>query len=322
MKEYGGFLEWEHYKNLEFHDKAIKLNSGRNCLLYLIKLYDIKEIYMPFYNCSAVFEPCVKENVIIRYYNIGRDFLPILPKSVSDDSWIYIVNYYGQISNSFISNLSKSYKNLIIDNAQAFFQTPIDGIPTIYTCRKYFGVPDGSYLYLKKDSDKKIKLELDKSGERLQHLIGRYEENANKYYLSYQENENRIENLDLKEMSKFTQNLLKSIDYDKVMLTRENNFNKLNELLGEKNKIKCKNVKGPFMYPFYNKNGYSIRKKLNNLKIYVPILWPNVLDETNSNAIEHKFAENILPLPCDQRYNESDMEYIAKIILKILEDKK
>lgn len=35
---------------------------------------------------------------------------------------------------------------IILDNTQSFFQKPISGIDTIYSCRKYFGVPDGAYL--------------------------------------------------------------------------------------------------------------------------------------------------------------------------------
>lgn len=30
------------------------------------------------------------------------------------------------------------------------------------------------------------------------------------------------------------------------------------------------------------------------------------------------WALNILPLPCDQRYDEEDMEYIIKLIYKLL----
>ena len=53
-----------------------------------------------------------------------------------------------------------------------------------------------------------------------------------------------------------------------------------------------------------------IKKELAAKKIYVPTLWPNVLDLEDS--LEKDFAENILPLPCDQRYDAEDMEMIIK----------
>lgn len=51
-------------------------------------------------------------------------------------------------------------------------------------------------------------------------------------------------------------------------------------------------------------------------KIYIPILWPNVLSDSLKGSLEYDMAENILPLPCDQRYDEYDMEYIIKVIKK------
>ena len=41
-------------------------------------------------------------------------------------------------------------KNLIIDNAQAFFAKPLLGIDTFYSPRKFVGVSDGGILATKK----------------------------------------------------------------------------------------------------------------------------------------------------------------------------
>ena len=32
------------------------------------------------------------------------------------------------------------------------------------------------------------------------------------------------------------------------------------------------------------------------------------------NKLEYRFANDILPLPIDQRYDESDMKYICEVI--------
>ena len=68
------------------------------------------------------------------------DFRPVLS---SWDGYLYIVNFYGQLSNQYIESLGC---NIIVDNAQSYFQEPINGIDTLYTCRKFFGVPDGVYF--------------------------------------------------------------------------------------------------------------------------------------------------------------------------------
>jgi hypothetical protein len=51
-------------------------------------------------------------------------------------------------------------------------------------------------------------------------------------------------------------------------------------------------------------------------KIYIPMLWPNVVDHASEYALEHDYATNILPLPCDQRYALRDMETIVKALLE------
>jgi hypothetical protein len=59
----------------------------------------------------------------------------------------------------------------------------------------------------------------------------------------------------------------------------------------------------------------SLRKKLIENKIYVPILWPNINDQMNDTSTDHWIANHILPLPCDQRYGEQEMETICGYIL-------
>ena len=72
------------------------------------------------------------------------------------------------------------------------------------------------------------------------------------------------------------------------------------------------------MYPFYISNGMLLRKKLQEKKIYIPILWPNVLQQCRENELEYDMACNILPLPVDQRYDYSEMDIIVSSIKQYL----
>ena len=73
------------------------------------------------------------------------------------------------------------------------------------------------------------------------------------------------------------------------------------------------------MYPFMIPNATEVRDKLQKLKIYIPILWPNVFKEVPENWIEWRYAKNILPLPCDQRYGIEEMRYMCEVILKCID---
>ena len=309
-------MELELNHGSEFHEQGIALNSGRNCLRYLIRARKIKKIWLPKLLCSAISDTCLEENVEISYYSVDNNLHPVLTEIRNREDWVYLINFYGQCSSDEIVSYSKEYKNLIIDNVQAFYTKPIEGLDTIYTCRKFFGVPDGGYLYT--DCTLSGILQKDESYDRLIFLAGRLERSANEFYSEYRENEQRIDELPLRKMSMVTQDLLRGIDYEQIKKDRERNFRYLHEQLKAFNQLELCLPDGPYMYPLLVKNGVEIRKSLQGKKIYIPTLWPNVLESLTHEETEYALAKNILPLPCDQRYDLNDMQYLVKEVYKCL----
>lgn len=316
MREIGGYFELEQLIRNEYYNDLIPLNTGRNALLYIMKAKKIRKVYLPYFLCSVIKDNLIKYNYEVEYYNINENFKPIFNKILKENEYIYIVNYYGQLDNSSIINLKNKYNRIIIDNTHAFFQEPIKGIDTIYNCRKFFGVPDGAYLstnIIIKES-----LDIDISKNRMEHILGRYEGTASEYYNYFKDNDIALSNETPKYMSKLTHNILGAIDYKNALENRNKNYNYLHKNLEKYNKIKLLSCNGPFAYPLYTNNGDKVRKKLLNEKIYIPTLWPNVLSSMIKDSIEYDYASNILPLPCDQRYDIRDMEYLVNKVKDIL----
>ncbi|MEE0060160.1 MAG: hypothetical protein UE295_04960, partial [Acutalibacteraceae bacterium] len=294
MKEIGGYFGLEQLVQNEYYNNLIALNTARNALLYTLKSKNIKKIYLPYFLCDSVSHMCDVNHYEYEYYYIDNKFLPRFEKQLKENEYLYIVNYYGQLDNNVIQALIIKHKNIIVDNVQAFFQPPIAGIDTIYSCRKFFGVPDGAYLSTNQFLPEE--LEIDISSDRMTHLFGRFESNnASKYYSHFQQSDESFEKLHLKKMSLITKNLLGAIDYSKVKLQRDNNFILLDKYLSDKNPLKLNTPAGPYAYPFYCEDGLSIKKKLAENKIYIPTLWPNTINSKDS--IAEDFAKNILPLP-------------------------
>lgn len=315
MKEIGGYFEIEMNYGKEYHKDCISLNCARNCLAYVVVAYGIKKLYMPRFLCDS-FDKIFK-GLQVEFYNIDKNFKPVLNDIIVDkDTYIYVVNYYGQISNQYLKSLQHKYNNIIVDNTQAFFQKPIENVITLYSVRKYFGVADGAYLYCNKLIGRELQKET--SYNSVIHIIGRFEKSANEFYDFYKQNELSFENAEVKEMSEFSRNILRGIDYRLAYKKRTDNFKFLHNALGDKNQLKIKCVKGGFMYPLYVKNPDIIRKTMWENKIYTPILWPNVIEDCDSSNIEYKYAKNIIPIPCDHRYDEKDMQYIIEIIDDLL----
>lgn len=311
MKEYGGYIELDHYTGKMLHDKALALNSGRNCLAYLIRAKHIRKLVLPRFLCDSVTGICEREHTSFRFYKIRENFTPDNVETEPDE-WLYIVNYYGQLTADKLKELQNRFGKIIIDNAQAYFDEPIPGADTIYTCRKFFGVADGAFLY----TDAKLDGELmrDESFERMHFLLGRFERTASEFYSEYTANNHIFASEPIKYMSKLTDNLLHGINYEMVKTRRTENFRLYHELLGGQNKLKLSVPEGPFAYPFMIENGNTARKSLQKQKIYIPMLWPSVLEQCDKKSLEYAMAENILPLPCDQRYDAEDISYIAKMI--------
>ena len=315
MKEIGGYIQLEESNGKMLYEDGVKLNSGRNALAYLLEARNIKKIMMPKFMCDSCDNVIKNYNVKKRTYNINSQFQPI-DIELQENEWLYIVNYYGQLSDDYIKKMKEKYKRIILDYSQAYFQRPILGIDTIYSCRKYFGVPDGAILYTNCRINRKLKTDI--SYNRILPILGRFEKNAEIFYEQYKQGERNFNDYPLMEMSKLTINLLRTIDYAKVKDIRMQNYLYLMQNLAEFNELNLIVTKGLFMYPLYVDNGELVRKKLQKNKIYTPCLWPNVVDDYDDNTIEGKMARNIVPLPIDQRYNLEDMEYIVCKIKEII----
>jgi len=313
MKEIGGYFGLEEHtcNNGEYYKNLIALNTASNALVYTLKSRKIKKIYIPFFLCNCVANICDREGYIYEYYNIDEEFRPIFDKKISEDEYLYLVNFYGQIEKDEIIELKNKYNRIIVDNAQAFFQKPINGVDTIYSCRKFFGVPDGSYLSAVNKLNEE--LPIDFSEDRTSYIYGRIRDGASAHYAEFRSINESFGFLPLRRMSDLTHKMLSVIDYEKIKKIREENYRFLHEQLGDKNKLRLHIPEGPYSYPFYCENGMEIKKKLAEKKIYVATLWPNVLDL--DNTMEKEYAENILPLPCDQRYNTEDLTTVVSEVL-------
>lgn len=308
MNEIGNFFELETANlSLEWLNDRILLNSGRNALKYIVKAYNIMEIYVPFYTCRFVWDILKDEGCKVNFYHVNKDFLPIDKFRKSD--YILYNNYFG-ICDKQIDLLKTSYNNLIIDNTQAFYSNQ-KCLASFFSVRKFFGVPDGGFAWC----DKKIedKLNIASSYHLCIHLLKAYDKGHDNSYINFLKNEVEIDKMPLQIMSNLTKSLLKNINYDNSRKIRLENFQILHNALGDKNELKFNLTENdvPMFYPYLTKNT-MLWQKLKGNGIYLISCWPQI-DEFLSND-ELYLKENLIPLPLDQRYNKSDMQKILEIL--------
>ncbi len=312
MNPIGGYFELETNKGEHYHPNAIRLNTARNCLEYILRAKRYGKIYIPKFLCDVLLEPMKKLGIDFEYYSIDEQLNPTFDKDLRDGEAFLYINYFGLKQTTAKILADKLGQKLIVDNSQAFFEKPIEGIDTFYSARKFFGVADGAYVY----TDRKLEedLEQDKSYERTSHLLKRVDLSAEEAYADFQQNENKLINQPILLMSKLTEKLLTSIDYEKVKTARKQNYKFFDDQLLGKNKLSLPAGEAvPMVYPFRTGDP-SLRQKLIDNKVFVATYWPNVVEADDHDSLEYLLAKQIIPLPIDQRYNVGDLARVRSLI--------
>lgn len=313
MSAIGGYFGLELARGEEYHPDAIKLNSGRNALEYILTGKKYRKLFLPYYTCDVLLEPVKKLNIAFEFYSITKDFeINLDLTSLKKDEALLYTNYFGLKDDYVLSLVNKNF-NLILDNAQAFYAMPFQNADTFYSPRKFFGVPDGAYLYTDIESD--TIYDKATSYQRFEHLLRRLDNNAEDGYPYFVENDTSLNNLPVLHMSALTHSLLRSIDYKTIAINRRDNYNYLQQHLGSINELAftLNDSQVPMVYPFYTADA-TLRKRLTEHKIYTATYWPNVMEWATESSIDYIYAKSIVHLPIDQRLDTNDLDKLIKHI--------
>lgn len=321
MNQFGGYFELELNRGREYHDYCLRLNSGRNALEYILKKRKYTKVHIPYYTCEVMLQPLRRAGVRHEFYPIDEWLLPIFDyDKLEPREAVVITNYFGLLDES-VSSLAASYRDVIVDNSQAFFARPPQGCDTFYSPRKFFGIPDGAYLYLAAgggEDELYESLPQDISYERFDHLLMRADNQLEIGYQEFCRQKSVFADLPLRKMSAITQRMLDSIDYDGVRETRCENFQSVHTALRAYNKLKLNFSRGeyscPLAYPLLT-DDKGLRSRLIKAGVFIPQYWSNVLGWAKVGSFESYLAQNLVAVPIDQRYNGRQVQKMLKIIV-------
>lgn len=312
LREIGGYFELELSSGRPFHHGTLAFDSAHNALRYYLCKKKVRHIYIPYYICATITEAIHKEGVACDFYFISDDLKPVWQKLSGKPDAILLVNYFGLLALNE-NMIPADFKHIIIDNSQAFYAPANIGQATIYSPRKFFGVPDGGYLA--SDLENNEDLALAQSYQRFGHLLMRSDLDANKGYSEFRKNENALSESEPRRMSRLTEKLLKSIDYSGSQIRRRQNFLRVHDALTKFNQLSINPVETdtPMIYPLLTENS-GLRSYLIEKKIYVAQYWREVLSSVPENSFEYKLADNLIALPIDQRWDDTDMERLIDCV--------
>lgn len=323
MSEIGSFIELQFEKGKEFYNQQsdiARLNSGRAAIWHALRVTGCNTIWLPYYQCDTVKDFLYKKNVSIKFYYIDDFFNPknLSPKQ---DEAVLIVNYYGVMSRDRMSKLASFYNNVIIDNSQAFYCLPLNNCINVYSCRKFIGVPDGSYV-IGRGADKYIKeYTQGYSSDTSLFLLQRIEFGCEgKSYKSRMLNEHRIDTEDICKMSVLTHKILDGTDYEMIRVKRRENFDYVASVLNDINLLDAEKYYDencvPMVYPLVVEDE-SLLDKLVKAKHFQGHWWSYLLNELPENVFEYKLSKYIIPITIDQRYNRENLDTVLRVIKNI-----
>lgn len=327
-------------------DRFILVKGGRTALQYYLRyLAPVPKgsFLLPAYLCQAILDPFEFEGAKYIFYrvkeNLEVDLADLRSKMNSETRGILIIHYFGFSQSQEVMDFLKKQKNcgveIIEDLTQSFFSQGGSigtvGDYALASFRKFIPIPDGGILYSSRKKIPKFKLSHGYDEYFAKRIIGqlwkhrylqRGEVGSKKFLTFFRQGEKFYDSCrEIKAMTEFSQLLLSRIKVESIVAARRNNFLALLKGLGSLKGLKplynqlppgvC-----PLGFPILVKNGRdNLREFLTNQEIFCPVHWP--LPEVVDPALfgeEHRLANRMLTLPCDQRYNNLHMNKIIKTI--------
>ena len=315
---YGGFFGLEGTFGQPFMPDTLYLNSARNCLTALFRTNPVETVHIPYFCCGVVRDSIEKAGAKVCFYHVDEK-LEISPDAeIPQHAVILYVNYFG-IKSAYATRLAQHFPRMVLDNSQALYSKARGTFATVYSPRKFMGVPDAGLL------DTALPVNISDVREDcvplLAHLVRRIDLSPEETYLSFLNAECLMSKLTPKRISGFSERLLDTINHQEIIDRRSANANLASLLLGQFNALSVPSefAEPPLCYPLYIPScGNSLRKKLINKRIFIATYWPEVRDECAANSCEHSFVDHLLPIPIDQRYSLDDVNKCCNSIIDLI----
>jgi hypothetical protein len=319
MKAIGGFFELElpGQSAGSYHPAATALSTGRACLSAILEMEQPRRVHVPYYTCDSLLAPLQERGVAYSFYALDAHLEIRNPPVLHADELLVYINYFG-LKQAYARQLRAHWgRQLILDNTHDFFsrEDPAQGW-AYNSARKFFGVPDGAYLY-------GPYLGAPEANDTISvaHLVDRLLGKQSQAYAEFAEYEDSIDST-VRGISILSEKLLSTVDYQAYSQRRQQNFAQYHQAFAEINQLSVdlSNIhKTPaFCYPLLLPNELN-RADLFSQSIFVPWLWRETLTRSTAGyEMEKSITKNLLPLPVDHRNSQPEVMQVIEAVYKLV----
>ncbi len=323
----------------------ILTSSGRGALTLLLEKIEERILcntaLLPSYICSSIVAPFIENGYTCYYYDINQE-LYSQKESVDfflkEPVGVFLhMGYYGFPTNESLGEQIKQFKyngTIIIEDITHTLFSQYSRFKEndyyIASLRKWTGLPSGGFLAAKYNNIQdtlSVQSHFYNIRKKALLLKGQFiksniQELKQIYLDMFKEGEHILDS-DLKPyLIDITSNtIIQELDVCSLIKKRRQNFLSLLEFTKKIDGIECifdklPNNICPFFFPIYVQKGRKdkLRKKLSKENIYCPVHWP-IPEQINLDQSYSKMIyDNIMSLPCDQRYGIEEMYKMVDFI--------
>lgn len=324
---------------------AYCLRSGRDALKVIAREHQNTTVYLPSLCCDSMITPFELYGCNVVFYQLNRDLtvnysaLKSLLSNSSEPAILLFYEYFGisMFDKIQLRTIKSNHPNLVFvrdvtHNLFSFNKLDICVDYTIASLRKWINIPDGGLLWTDRalmfsdfDEDTYFaQKRLNAQCLRTVYFKTGDESIKNIYRKIFAEVSVLLD--DSKQPVKMTEYSFEqacNTDWNEIMRLRLNNASMLIDIFSECQDIKVMNTQyedSGLYVPIAIKNRDNIQLKLSRKGIFNTIIWPLRAEQTAICKTAQCVVEHMLAVPCDQRYNEEDMRFVGKEIVRTLNE--
>ncbi len=309
------------------------LANARSCIYAAVVALRPPAVWMPSYLCGAMVEAVRAGGCAERFYPIDSS-LRIASwewlEEVRPGDLVVVIDYFGFGSSpEYAARIRGTGALILEDAAQAFFidARTRDADLVIYSPRKFLGVPDGGVLVFAGDTTLALPALVPPPPQwSLQTFIACLKRRD---FDSYRVESDWFARSQAAEsgspigpyrMSDLSFALLHAgFDFPAIARKRRANYAFLAEVFrGSAVYPELFDDVVPLGFPVRTANRDAVRQFLFTHRIYPPVHWPIENVVPPSFVESHRLSCELLMLPCDQRYDQADMQRMAAAMKQAL----
>ena len=336
------FMEHRKYQIVFYQNGR---NAIESLLLFLKQKKGITKVWMPDFICETVPDAAKRAGFTVLNYPVNRDYdasFEQIKTGETIDFCIYVNHLFGKRIQSSFLNQIKEWKRqgilVIEDVTMSLLSSDENGMGfgnyVIGSARKWFPIPDGGFIASESDGlplapDKNIISKYSALYSLVQIMKKDYvnggetndalKTNFREYYaLAIHE---LFSDYEIYPISPISYYYLQQADFHAIAKKRAENYDYLYQRLkdlGFLPKVAREEKYLPFGMVISTEHRDELLRHLIENKIYCNIHWK--LSDPGQTKDVKFLANSSMTIPCDQRYNTKDMEWIATVLERSLKN--